>query len=114
MNEEPKISTLLWIAHLQFSAGQIGAARAGLRTFYRSIHVNDAPSTSLLGEVVQDTCQRIISSTVDPNSQPMALLIDIELEKHQHTYNSFVRLLGDAEVFAGILEDAHTITDDRL
>lgn len=114
LNEEQNISTLLWIAHLQFSAGQIGASRAGLRTFYRSIHVNDSPSITLLSEVVHETCLRIISSTVDPSVQPMALLIDTELEKRQGTFNSFLRLLGDAEVFAGIREDAHTITDDRL
>ncbi len=114
LNEEHNISTLLWIAHLQFSAGQIGASRAGLRTFYRSVFVNDSPSTSLLGDVLQETSLRVISSTVDPAVQPMALLIDTELEKRQLTFNSFIGLLGDAEVFAGIREDAHTITDDRL
>jgi len=113
-SEEPNTATLLWIAQLQFGAGQTGASRASLRAFYRSAYVNGVPSASILGEVVQDICQRIVSSQADPNVQPMALIIDTELEDRQSKYDSFVRLLGDPDAFNGIRDDAPTTTDDRL
>ncbi len=113
-SEEVDVNALLWRAQLQFRAGQIGAVRASLRGLYRATFENGAPSTAFLGEVVHDASQYIISSHADPASSPVALLVDDELERRQSDYNSFVRLLGDAEVFACIRDDAPSTTDDRL
>lgn len=113
-NGEQDVSSMLWRAQAQFRAGQIGAVRASLRGLYRATFINGTPSQTFLGEIVLDSCQRIISSQVDPRTAPMALLVDSELERRQDDYNCFVRLLGDAQVFAAIRDEAPSITDDRL
>lgn len=112
--EEPDVNAMLWRAQLQYKAGQTGAVRASLRGLYRATYVNGAPSTNFLADVVRDVSQFIISSRSNPANSPVSLLVDDELERRQTEYNSFIRLLGDAEVFNGLREDAHTTTDDRL
>lgn len=113
-NEEQDVSALLWRAQAQYRAGQIGAVRASLQGLYRATFVNSSPSPLTIGDIVIECCQRIVCSQIDPKTAPMALLIDSELERRQSDYNDLMQLLGDAEVFAGIRENAPSMTDDRI
>lgn len=104
--------SILWRAFVQYKASQRGAAKASLRGLMHSLagfKVQEA-----LSQVMQRTSRKIITSVEDLDKDPMALLVDTELEKKQANHNMFLRMLGDGNLFSQIRPDAPSIAEDRI
>ena len=106
--------SLLWRSFLQYGAGQNGASKATLRGLVNSL-VNDGFNLEeALSDVVEKVSRKIITSEQDPDKNPMALLIDTELERKQRQHRLFVQMLSDGELFAQLRPNAPSIAEDRV
>lgn len=104
----------IWRSLLQYSADQKGAAKASLRGLVKSLLAEGFDVSESLCELVRLTSRKIIVSDQDPESTPLALLIDTELQKKCVQHRMFLRYLADAEIFSGIRPDSPSVTEDRI
>lgn len=105
---------LLWRAFLQYAADQGGAAKASLRGLVGALVAEGFDVEEALRELLRKVSRKIVVSEHDPESDPMTLLIDMELEKKQDQHRIFLSMITDGEVFAEVRPRAPSISEDRI
>ena len=104
----------LWRSLLQYSADQKGATKASLRGLVKSLIAEGFDVSESLSALVLLISRKIIVSDHDPESAPLTLLIDTELEKKSGQHRIFLTFLADSEIFSGIRPDSPSVTEDRI